>query len=77
MWQVIVASYFSRPTLISDMYAFIFYTSRNTDSLSVPGNFKANTICFDLPTQRAAGLSENAQGVVLVEEEKLTLDTLA
>ena len=54
MWQVIAASYFSRPTLISDIYAFIFYTSRNTDS---PGNFKANTICFDVPTQRAAGFA--------------------
>jgi len=39
-------------------------------------SLRPNTVCFDLPTQRAAGLSENAQGVVLVGEEKLTLDTL-
>lgn len=46
MWQVIAASYFSRPAFISDMYAFIFYTSRNTDPLSVPGILKAKHSLF-------------------------------
>ena len=61
----------------SQTYMLSFSVLPGTLTLSVPGNFKANTICFDSPTQRAAGLPENAQGVVLVEEEKLTLDTLA
>lgn len=46
MWRVIAASYFSSPTLISNMFAFIFHTSRNTDLLSVPGIIKAKSSLF-------------------------------
>lgn len=42
----VAVSHFSRPTLILDRFAFIFYTSRNTDCLSVSGILKAQYSLF-------------------------------